>query len=154
MRGTIGLLLYVAVMVLASILKKMAEDKARQTRTLVADEGESYTVTLDDMLAGELSAGESAADEGMETSTIISGFDRIIDEDVDGRNQDMEDSDNRDDWDEWDEWEWEERETQSVEDAKRITDPMEAPQQPNWAQALVWSEIIREPRAKRAWPNR
>ena len=142
MRGTIGLLLYVAVMVLASILKKMAEDKARQTRTLVADEGESYTVTLDDMLAGELSAGESAADEGIES---------LIGENVDGRNQDMEDSDNRDDWDEW---EWEDRETQSVEDVTRITDPMKAPQQPSWAQAVIWSEIIREPRAKRAWPNR
>ena len=55
MRGTIGLLLYVAVMVLGSLLKKMAEDKARQARVPMSDDDDQvYTVTVDDVLIDPL----------------------------------------------------------------------------------------------------
>ena len=46
MQGLIGLLLYVAVMVLSGIMKKLAEEKARQARAPALDDGDSYTVTL------------------------------------------------------------------------------------------------------------
>jgi hypothetical protein len=55
MRVTIGLLLYVAVMVLGSLLKKMAEDKARQARVPMSDDDDQvYTVTVDDVLIDPL----------------------------------------------------------------------------------------------------
>ncbi len=142
MRGTIGLLLYVAVMVLGSILKKMAEDKAKQVRTALPDEGDSYTVTLDDMLAGEV-----PADEQMEDFAVVEAvndFDLTTEHDADIRQEPMENLDD------WEDRVWE----KPGDDDELITDLGEAPQHLSWAQAIVLSEIIREPRAKRAWPNR
>ena len=142
MRGTTGLLLYVAVMVLASVLKKIAENKVRQGRPPVEVEGEPYTITLEDILSESMPAGES------ETSINASGLEPTLDANVgESRTQEM------DGFDDWNEWECQETE-ESVEDGGFIADPMKTPQHPSWEQAVVFSEIIREPRAKRGWPSR
>lgn len=145
MRGSIGLLLYVAVMVLGSILKKIAEDKAKQAPRTVIDGDKSYTVTLDDMLT-EAPAQEWNAQEAVElVSTPVSsegsagGF----------GSQDRQLLSYRDDEDgdrDWDDSE-DDAESGSVEVAF-------VPRKLNLKQAIIMSEIIREPRAKRPWPGR
>lgn len=144
MRGSIGLLLYVAVMVLGSILKKIAEDKNRQVPRTVIDD-EPYTVTLDDMLA-EAPAQEWNAQEAVESlSTPVSSEgsagefgsqDRQFFSERDGKDGD---------------WDWRESEDDADVGSEEVAF---VPRKLNLRQAIIMSEIIREPRAKRPWPGR
>ncbi|MCK9525874.1 MAG: hypothetical protein M0R49_08100 [Limnochordia bacterium] len=143
MRGTVGLLLYVAVMVLGSILKKMAENKAKQAPMPTFDDDEVYTVTLDDMLATD-----STVEERLEASETVTGLGLTLDERVDkSHSQDTRDAQ---DWDDVEDIEW----AESADDSESSSDDVKVPLGSAWAQAIVLSEIIREPRAKRAWPSR
>lgn len=145
MQGTIGLLLYVAVMVLASILKKMAEDKAKKTQKPVTQRGESYTVTLEDMSA-EDSVQAWSAEEAPE---LVNTFDRSEWASNEGTGEfGSQDRDASAVWDE----DWSGGE--SKHDGKISDVAAFVPRKLDLKQAIVFSEIIREPRAKRPWPGR
>jgi hypothetical protein len=144
MRGTIGLLLYVAFMVLGSILKKMAEQKARQASPPVSVDGDPYTISLEDILLESVSHGES------EYSPSEADVERISQTDSEGHTtKEMDGSAHRDEK-EWAEWDTEE----SAGDGSYVKEDTPPFQYPSWQQALIFSEIIREPRAKRPWPSR
>lgn len=142
MQGLIGLLLYVAVMVLSRIMKKMAEERARQARTPAGEEGESYTVTLEEMLADESHAAQSPGDHGLSTHRMEP---RIGESEL--KRKGMAD------FDDWDEWEDRSRQ-QEKQESNDLAETQSLPRRPQWAEAIVLAEIIREPRAKRPWPSR
>ena len=138
MRVTIGLLLYVAVMVLGSLLKKMAEDKARQARVPKSDDDDQvYTVTVEDVLLdplprndaflGDTSAPAPSDIELEENTREFVSMEAFADGDLDD---------------------------DSVEEEPEAVAPSLVRQDFGWDQAIVFSEILREPRVKRAWPNR
>lgn len=60
MRGAIGLILYLAAMLLSSIVKRIADEKAKQRRRMqTPTDIDPYTVELEDMLAEELEETET-----------------------------------------------------------------------------------------------
>lgn len=141
MRGSIGLLLYVAVMVLAGILKKIAEDKARHAPRTVVDGDEPYTVTLDDMLT-EAPVQEWNAQEAVELVSTPASSEGSAGE---FGSQDRQFLSEDGDWD----WRDSEDDTEDVSEEVALV-----PRKLNLEQAIIMSEIIREPRAKRPWPGR
>ncbi|MDI9485463.1 MAG: hypothetical protein QM372_08390 [Bacillota bacterium] len=140
MQGLIGLLLYVAVMVLSGIMKKLAEEKARQARAPALDDGDSYTVTLAEMLAEEVPG--SADVQSMHASQLMS---RIGESELKRHHTEAVDA--------WDDWEDSAR--PGVSDEREFApEPQILAQSTRWEEAVVLAEIIREPRAKRPWPMR
>ncbi|NMB20751.1 MAG: hypothetical protein GX979_07785 [Firmicutes bacterium] len=155
MRGTIGLLLYVAVMILSSLLRKAAADRARQGRPSI-DGHDLFDVTRADGFP------ETLPQEGIlveEMSEELHGEDglhlAIIENLREFQNQRMEDSEG-DDWEDWDDSDDDEDGgwRQMPQESEPGLDETMKPLGSQWADAIVLSEIIREPRAKRAWPSR
>ena len=139
MQGAIGLFLYVAVMILGSILKKMAEGKARQGRVpLSLDDPQVHTVTLEDMLFDQSPVDDTSVGEIMDTT--------ISEVEIPSQRTPGE-FEARDAFGDW------ELQDDQEEATETLVDPL-VPEHPSWAQAFIFAEIIREPRAKRAWPNR
>lgn len=133
MRESTPLIIYVVVMILGSIIKRLAEEQARKRKGSVqTGEIESHDVTLEDMLRQDTDVGEDISPNVPYMSMDIDIEER---EEVD------------DGWD--DEWQ---RAYQPNEDVQEDVGVM--PRRTNWAQAIVMTEIIREPRAKRRWPAR
>ncbi|HHT69446.1 MAG TPA: hypothetical protein GXZ85_09365 [Firmicutes bacterium] len=144
MRGTIGLLIYVAVMVLSGILKKMAQEKVKRASAPPIGDVEAYEVTLDDMTVTEPPLVES-----MEPSTELGGFAPASEESGgESGSRGPQDVVDWDTWEEYDDWD----DTEDDLDASAVKRP--AYGETGWAHAIVLSEIIREPRVKRPWPNR
>ena len=128
MRGAIGLILYLIVTLISGLVKKIAEENAKQRRRLQESGGvEPYTVTLEEMLI----EGEPVSDGQATTDPESPRWHNSHDE-----------------WAEWDDWQdnddWQRSATELSSGRKRL----------NLAQAMVLSEVVREPRALRRWPNR
>ena len=138
MRVTIGLLLYVAVMVLGSLLKKMAEDKARQARVPMSDDDDQvYTVTVDDVLIDPLPRDDVSRGDSVDLQIDGSELGEYTREFA-----------SRKTFADWD------LDDGFVEEEPEAVAPSFVRQDFGWDQAIVFSEILREPRVKRAWPNR
>ncbi len=142
MRGSIGLLLYVAVVVLGSVMKKLAEDRARQTQGPMIDEAESYTVTLENMVTeAHVPEWSNQEEADLARTSENSGWTTNESE--------------KEIFGAWDDWEDQEDWLGEVEDDGKISaDAPFVSGRLNLKQAIIMSEIIREPRAKRAWPSR
>ncbi len=135
MRKYMGLIIYVAIMLLVSILKRAAEQRAKRAQVPVTrDEGDIYTVTLEDMLA----------EESPVTDHHVKEF--SLQNHEQSMNNDLEDLDDLEDSD------W--GRAAQTEKGGYIEESSELPLHPSWAQAIIFSEIIREPRSKRPWPIR
>lgn len=130
MKGSIGLIIYVVVAIISSVLKKRAQENAKQRRNLIGPENiDPYQVTLEDML-----------EDRSDAFATVSGFDTGLEVDLEDQRDAGEIQG--------------ERINRPSENAKVAPTRRAAPQSLNLAQAILMSEIIREPRAKRPWPSR
>lgn len=131
--GAIGLIIYLAIMLLSGIVKMIAEQQAKQRQLQQGQEpSDPYTVTLEDILAD----GESK--DALETS--------MSDLESEYLNRSTQD-----DWEEWDDGGWERL---APEQDLSMEGLQEGEQSLSLAQAVVMSEIVREPRSIRRWPSR
>lgn len=157
MQGAIGLLLYIAAMVLGSILKKMAQDRARQGAPSMPGLNEVYQVSFDEVGAEDSQQAGDFVEESVLDTAGTHLFDLTIAEGV--RELQSQGVDDFGDWDDWDdeddgiEGDRERRKIPEDSESRRLNEAM-LPLGSDWAQAVLLSEIIREPRAKRAWPHR
>lgn len=134
MKGSIGLIIYVVVAIISSVLKKRAQENAKQRRNLIGPENiDPYQVTLEDML-----------EDRSDAFATVSGFDTGLEVDLEVDLEDQRDAGEIQG----------ERINRPSENAKVAPTRRAAPQSLNLAQAILMSEIIREPRAKRPWPSR
>ena len=137
MRGSIGLIIYVAVLIIGGVMKKMAEDKVKQAKLSRGLERSPYVVTLEDML--------KAAPATDTLDTPDSGLEKTGDKDWSSPRDEAKDKELGTD---------EGRETPPSQPFVGSSPEPQMLKHPNWEQAIILSEIIREPRAKRPWPSR
>lgn len=129
------LIIYVVVMILGAIVRKIAEDRAQQKKMSTGpEESHSYDVTMENILNDEADVSEGIPPTGLEMS---------VDDGEDG----LEELDLNEGWED-DEWERAYQPDTDDEETPNL------PARPNWAQAIVMSEIISQPRARRRWPSR
>lgn len=134
MRISVGLILYILVSIIGGLIKKAAEDKSQgqpRVKTQVGKHGQSYPDTV--------------SHEEIERA-LVQRFQEIIPEeqaqqiDADAERQAVP------------------TELETEEEPKIVSKERKKQRipslQPSLAQAVVMSEIIRQPRAKRPWPSR
>lgn len=131
MHGAIGVIIYLAIMLLSGIVKLIAEQKAKLRQIQQGqDLSDPYTVTLEDILA----EGESKA--ALETTSMNDSESEYL---------------NRNTQDDWEDDGWG---SLASEQDQAIEGFQVGEQSFSLAQAIVMSEIVREPRSIRRWPSR
>lgn len=129
--GAIGLIIYLAIMLLSGIVKMIAEQKGKQRQMHQGQEpGDPYTVTLEDILS------DSESPDALETSMRS-----LESEYMEQRTQN--------EWEDWDDDGWE-----RLAPEESVEELQVGEQFPSLAQAIIMSEIVREPRSIRRWPSR
>lgn len=136
MRGALGLIIYVVVAIISGIIKKMAKENAKTGKVRIDTTfGESYTVTLDDMVKAE----------DLLPSTLMSSETEYEDYVYDDDHKEEAEGDLDD---------FALRRLQESKSVPLVSEVGVMPKQINLGQAILMSEIVRAPRAKRPWPSR
>lgn len=143
MHISVGIILYILVTILSSLLKKAAEDKSKGQPLVKTTLGKPRdvvpeVVSLDEIEGALVQRFQEIADENAQEVKQLENIEVVNEDDLSWQSSSGELE------------ETEEPQT-SVKDPER---QRTLGRQPSLVQAVVMAEIIRPPRAKRPWPSR
>lgn len=147
-----GIIVYIVVAVVSAVLKKVLEDKAKRAKPVIAPaypEGSRLsTVSLEDLIRGRLS--QPMVLEAPEPLTVgeggyeLEGLAEEGDDETYSGSADYEEESE----------EWALRRSKKLAPESFSKSPNVCLKRLNLAQAVIMSELVGLPRAKRPWPNR
>ena len=143
MRISVGIILYILVTILSSLLKKAAEDKSKGQPLVKTTLGKPRdvvpeVVSLDEIEGALVQRFQEIADENAQEVKQLENIEVVNEDDLSWQSSSGELE------------ETEEPQTSVKDPEKQRT----LGRQPSLVQAVVMAEIIRPPRAKRPWPSR